>query len=232
MATQLHNSWMTRTALMQVGRAAAPSPTRFYVCLADNASLSRSTAAVEFFRWELPARYGYTRRPLAWATDGAYSNTNQRHELPMVSTSLTVAGGVLQFQKVFLIADGHSRTDEAFTAADVSVAGTTITIAGNLLQNGDSVLLRPDTVGTLPAPLVAHTEYRVVNKSGDSFGLATVGSTTAIDLTSAGAGALWLRYATGAIVFLDDASFTLLDGTPFEYEVNFAGMNGVYGPGV
>jgi hypothetical protein len=230
MPVTYQNTFISRLALMQVGRASAPNPAKIYLLCIDSNSVGRASTPAEIFRWEIPAANGYIRRNMVWATDGTYDNTDQRHELPMVSATFT-ATGLIQFQKVAIAVDCHAQTDATFTNSGVNTGSSTITIAGNTLVNGDSVLFRPDTGATLFGGVTAHTEYKVTGKSGDSFGLTTAAG-AAVTISSAGSGTFFMRYATGQIMLMDDQIVLLQSGQPWEYQANLTQMNSVYGTGV
>lgn len=69
-------------------------------------------------------------------------------------------------------------TNATFTAD----AGTdVITSNGHNLENGDKVVLT--TTGTLPAGLSLATGYFVINKTANTFQLATLPYRAAIDIT-------------------------------------------------
>lgn len=78
--------------------------------------------------------------------------------------------------------------------SSVDTSTDTITATGHDFVNGTRVTVA-NVGGSLPGGLVASTEYRVINVSGDDFNLCTEASYnpttktgTAIDLTSAGSG--------------------------------------------
>lgn len=228
------NDWISFTEqLLYRGEGSVPNPSKFYLCASASTSLTRATSFADFIRAELKPEFGYDRQNVLWSADGAYSNTNQRYELPTVTTTWTASGGTLQFQTVFLLANAHSKASEAFSPTNVS--GSTVTIAGNLLSNGDTVIPVADAGSTLPAGLTTNTAYTVLNvNSGTGAFQFSSNGTTAISLTDAGTGTFRLKYATGMAVLLqvESAAISLQSGRPVQYDVDIVGLNAAYGAGV
>lgn len=228
-----HNSWTSRKAKTLYRGATAPNPNKYFLCLSDSAALSRSSPPEAFFAAELAVGNGYSQRAqIQWAEDGTFSNINKRHDLPLVTASWT-ADGTLQHQTAFLIADGHQRVSENFSAANVNTGTNVITIAGNLLSEGDKFILQPLPGATLPDPLTADTLYTAINSSSGSFQVSSDG-VIPLTITSAGSGNFRLRYATGtiALVIVEDDPILTPSTKPIEYDLYLTEQGGAYGAGV
>jgi hypothetical protein len=233
MATRT-NAWISYVEqLLYRGVGVAPHPSKFYLCASASAALTRASGFADFIRAELKPEFGYQRQQVLWSGNGTYSNTNQRHELPTVTTTWTAASGTLQFQTVFLLANAHSKASESFAPSNVS--GSTITIAGNLLANGDTVIPVADAGSTLPGNLVSNTAYTAINvNSGTGAFQFSSDGVNPITLSNAGSGTFQLRYATGVVVLLqvEANAVSLQTGRPVQYDIDLVGMNAAYGSGV
>lgn len=229
MAT-LTDAWITRKSLILYRGATPPNPNKFFLCYSASTTLGRADSLDTYINAELTPTNGYQRRPVIWTTDGAFSNANKRHELPLVTTSFTAAG-VIQISTAFLLADAHSKAGEVWASANVS--GNTITIAGHLLANGDRIIPVADPGSTLPSGLTSGTAYTAINVSGDTFQFSSNGS-TAISLGNTGSGAFQLRYASGTPVWFEteDTPIVLQSGQPLEYDINMVEFNAAFGNGV
>lgn len=209
-----------------------PLASKYYLCASQSTTLTRASNLADFINAELQPQFGYNRSQILWTANGAYSNTNQRDELPSINAGWTANGGSLQFQTVFLLANAHSKASEAFSPSNIS--GSTITITGNLLSNGDSVIPVANAGSALPTGLTSGVSYTVLNVSaGGAFQLSSDGQNP-ITLTDAGSGTFQLRYATGIVVVLqvETNPLSAQPGVPVQYEIDIVGMNANYGPGV
>lgn len=74
----------------------------------------------------------------------------------------------------------------ALLAASVSVSQNSITIDQHGLALNDPVTLRPESGGSLPAPLLEGTRYYAIPLTDSAFSLAATVNGSAIDLTTAG----------------------------------------------
>lgn len=231
MASFICDEWTTRKARILYRGAAAPNPAKFYLCLTDNVVLGRASSIADWVSAELPRGNGYDRQQLIWPSDGAFSNTNKRHELPQVTAAWKAAGGSLQFQTWFLLADAHSRASESVDASAVTAASSSISIPGHLFATGDRFVLKEQPGGVLPAPLVAGTVYMTI-VSGSTIKPATV-TGTPITLQNPGSGSFWVKYASGTAVLVEIAAAPILlqDGQPAEVDINITEQTAIYGIG-
>jgi hypothetical protein len=229
------DDWISRqTLLLFKGVGTLPNPAKFYLCAADTTALTRASTLQDFVNAELKPQFGYNRQQVLWTASGAFSNPNKRYELPTFTVTFTAdASGSLQFQTVFLLADAHSKASERFSPANVT--GNTVTIAGNLLTNGDSVIPVADVGASLPGGLSSGTKYQVINvNSGTGAFQFSADGATAIALSGTGSGTFRLKYASGSIVLLqvETAPVSLQPGRPCQYDIDIVGMNAAYGAGV
>jgi len=120
------------------------------------------------------------------------------------TTGATFSNG----QTVTLYTDSNDvqlpRFSTSFTSADTIT--DLITVANNPFTAGNAVVF--SGAGTPPAPLTAGTTYFVREISGNTFKLALAANGNAIDLTSAGSGALTLtsRLQTGVTYYVREAA--------------------------
>jgi hypothetical protein len=228
----IHNDWISYKAKMQYRGATPPNPAKFFMCLADTNLLSRTSAKSEFFAAELKAQNGYQRAAIVFGSDGVYSNTNKRHEMPLVTATYSAVGGALQFQTVFLIADGSPNAPKSFAAADVNASSNVITIASHGLTSGDEIMVDAEAGSTLPSGLSAGTLYKAIGVSTDNFQISSDGA-TAIDI-GAGSGTFRLRYANGKIHSFDVSTDSQLiqAGRTGDIYLTLAEANDTFGVGV
>lgn len=235
MSAQFHNDWIGRKARVMYQAATPPAFDKFQLCLADTASLSRSSPLSAFIAAELVSQYGYQRKNVAWIESGNFSNMNLRYELPLVEANYLAAGGAIQFQTAFLLADAHAKAQESFAPSAIDTTANTITIASNLLANGDAVLFEALPGGTLPNGLPTLTTcYAVsVNNATGLFQVSTTSGGTPIIINDVGSGSFRMRYAAGSIVLLQIEADPVIiqDSKPNVYELAIVEMNTVYGAG-
>ena len=87
--------------------AVAPNPTKYFFCLADSSTLTETSTAAAFFAAELPIGVnGYSRKYVAFTGPSIYDNATKTAMIPLQTITWTPVGGSLQFQTVFLVADG------------------------------------------------------------------------------------------------------------------------------
>lgn len=91
----------------------------------------------------------------------------------------------------------------------VITASNTIEITGHGLSDTDPVRILPIDDATLPDPLFATNVYYVVNATADTIKLAATSGGSAIDLTTAGSGTLYLVKVTTPKVFLPATSASI-----------------------
>ncbi|GEM_PF-3421939 len=236
MSAYYHNDWISRKAKVMYRGATPPQAGKFQLCFADTTSLSRSSPLSDFVNAELITQYGYQRKNLVWPEDGSFSNTNLRHELPLIEATWTASGGSIQFQTAFLLADAHAKAQETFTTTDVDPAANHITIASNLLATNDSIIFEALPGSTLPTGLTAATVYYAasVNNVAGTFQVTNTVDGTPLTISNVGSGNFRMRYATGSVVLLQIESDPVIiqDSKPNVYELAVVEMNTVYGPGV
>lgn len=236
MSAQFHNDWIGRKARVMYQGATPPDATKFQLCLADTASLSRSSPLSAFITAELVSQYGYQRKNVVWTESGNFSNTNLRYELPLVEANYLAAGGAIQFQTAFLLADAHAKAQETFAPDAIDTTANTITIASNLLANGDAVSFEALPGGTLPNGLPTLTTcYAIsVNNTTGLFQVSATSGGAPLVISNAGSGTFRMRYATGSIVLLQIEADPVIiqDSKPNVYELALVELNTVYGAGV
>ena len=102
-----HSSWIQKQIGVMMLGAAAPDSTKYFFCLADSSTLTESSTTAAFFAAELPiGTNGYSRKAVTFTGPSIYDNVTKAAMLPTQTVSWTPTGGSLQFQTVFLVADG------------------------------------------------------------------------------------------------------------------------------
>ncbi|MBW4421769.1 MAG: hypothetical protein KME13_21545 [Myxacorys californica WJT36-NPBG1] len=233
MARYFHNDWVSYHFALPFGGGTLPDVAKYFLCLADTTLLTRASSRADFIAAELLQQNGYARSQLLFSDPGSFSNSNKRYDAPLVTGDFEADGGALQFQTVFLIANGHATANKTLTDASVNAATNVITATAHGLINGNEVIFSVQGGSTLPTGVAANTIYKVMSVATDSFQISTDG-VTAIDITSTGAGTFYLRYVPARIVLLDVLTDPRLlqDGKPYSYDLYLAGMNTTYGVGV
>ncbi|QSJ14605.1 hypothetical protein JYQ62_22155 [Nostoc sp. UHCC 0702] len=214
-------------------RGATPPPTsRLRGCLANTAVLTVSSTLESFLAAELIPGNGYSRQQVAIPSDGAFNITNKRHEMPTISPSWTASGGALQFQTVFLMADGDATASSIVSSVNTST--DTLTINAHGYSNGQKLTFSADSGGSLPTGITAATIYQVTNVATNTFQLQPNGGGSTIDITGAGSGTIRARSANGVIIAygVDSNPVTLADGQPYTPVINLIFANAGYISGV
>jgi hypothetical protein len=219
--------------MLPFGSNLLPNPAKYYLCLADTTLLTRASTRADFIGAELLQQNGYARANMVFPDSGTFSNSNKRHDAPLVTGDFLADGGSLQFQTVFLIANGNATANKTFADTDVNASTNVITVTSHGLSTGNEVLIQAQAGSTLPTGLVSGTIYKVIGTTTNSFQVSTDG-VTPIDITSTGSGTFYLRYVPDRIVLLDILADPRLlqDGKPYSYDLYLAGMNETYGAGV
>lgn len=218
------NAWISQSAKILFRGATPPDTSKFRLCLANTATLSRSSSLADFITNELLPNNGYARATASFGGDGSYDSTDQRHELPTISASFTASGGALQFQTAFLIADSLAVSSKAFTNANVNAVSSSITITAHGLVNGDKLTFTADSLATLPGGIEEDTIYTVASVTTNDFQL------TGVDITDTGSGTFRARSANGIIVAyaLETSPITVPDGQGYSYQIPLVVLNSGY----
>lgn len=232
MARQFHNDWISYHFKLPFEGGTLPNLTKYYLCLADTTLLTRSSSKADFINAELLQQNGYARSQLLFSA-GSYSNANKRYDAPLVTGNFVAVGGSLQFQTLFLIANGHAIANKTITDAAINATTNVISVTAHGLTIGNEVLFAAQPGSTLPDGIAAGTLYKVMSVATDSFQISTDG-VTPIDITSTGSGSFTLRYVPDRIVMLEVLSdpYLMQDGRTYSYDLYLAGMNTTYGVGV
>lgn len=223
------NSWITQSAQILFRGSTPPDATKFRLCLANTATLSRVNSLADFLANELLPGLGYNRQSANFS-DGAYNITNQRLELPTVNASFSASGGALQFQTAFLMANASSVASQSFTNANVNATTDRITITSHGFANGDNLVFTADALATLPSGIAAGTIYQASNVTTNDFQLQACGGSTIIDITDTGSGTFRARSANGIIVAyaVESSPITVADGQGYSYNIPLVVLNSGY----
>lgn len=220
------NAWIAESAKILFRGNTAPDPTKFRLCLANTAALSRTSTLAEFISSELLPTNGYSRSLGNFSGDGVYDTTDQRYE-NAIAASFTASGGSLQFQTAFLLANSSSIASKSFTNAEVNATTDVITINGHGFSNGDKLVFTADTLATLPGGIVANTIYTVASATTNTFAIG-------VDITNTGSGTFRARSANGIVVAyaIESSPITVPDGQGYSYNIPLAVLNTGYVTGV
>ncbi|MFB2769830.1 hypothetical protein ACE1AT_11155 [Pelatocladus sp. BLCC-F211] len=231
MATGIFTSaWITESAKILYRGGTPPDVSKFRVCLANTAVLTRASTLADFIGNELLPSNGYTRSSVNFGSDGSYDTTDQRHELPFLSPSFTASGASLQFQTAFLLANSHSVASLSFTNSNVDAVSDRITINNHGLVNGDRLVFTADALATLPGGIAASTLYQVANKTTNDFQLQLVGGSSIVDIANTGSGTFRARAANGIVVAygVETSPITIPDGQTYAYQIPIVLLNSGY----
>ena len=111
-----HQSWLTREYSVLFKSVQLINSSGFYLCLADSSTLNESSPIADYIVAE-PSGGGYVRQPVTFTGDAIFDNTKRAIVYPSVSATWTPIATPLQFQTVFLIANGAlTGTPEAIVA--------------------------------------------------------------------------------------------------------------------
>ncbi|MEH2201173.1 hypothetical protein [Nostoc sp.] len=224
------NAWISQSAKILFRGATPPDTSKFRLCLANTATLSRSSSLADFLASELLPNNGYARASANFGGDGSYDSTDQRHELPTISASFTASGGALQFQTAFLIANSLAVSSKSFTNANVNATSDRITIAAHGFVNGDKLVFTADSLATLPGGITSGIIYQVASVTTNDFQLQPNGDGTTIDITDTGSGTFRARSANGIIVAyaVESSPITVPDGQGYSYQIPLVVLNSGY----
>jgi hypothetical protein len=218
------NAWISQSAKILFRGGTPPDTSKFRLCLANTATLSRSSSLADFIASELLPNNGYARATASFGDDGSYDTTDQRHELPIISASFTASGGSLQFQTAFLIADSTAVASKSFTNSNVNPTSDRITITSHGFVNGDKLTFTADSLAALPGGIAAGTVYAVTSVTTNDFQL------TGVDITDTGSGTFRARSANGIIVAyaVESSPITVPDGQGYSYQIPLVVLNSGY----
>ena len=218
------NAWISQSAKILFRGATPPDTSKFRLCLANTATLGRTSSLADFISSELLPTNNYARATANFSGDGSYDTTDQRHELPTISASFSALGGSLQFQTAFLIADSSPISSKSFTNSNVDSTSDRITITSHGFVNGDKLIFTADALAALPGGIVAGTIYIVANVTTNDFEL------TGVSITNTGSGTFRARSANGIIVAyaVESSPITVPDGQGYSYQIPLAVLNSGY----
>ena len=234
MAQTFLDSFITYKAKILYRGATPPNSAKYYLCLANTTSLTRASTKADFVGSELPQINGYARQAVTWATDGAFSNTTKRHNMPDSVATFQASGSSFQFQTYFLLADASANASKPFAPSAVNASTNVITITAHGLANLDTIMFAADAGSTLPAGLAASTLYTAKNITTTTFEVWDSAGSAVIALTGTGSGTFTLKYANGTAVSLEVRSSVALlqPNQVLTYTLTLAEMNVTYGNGV
>lgn len=221
--TTFTNDWITESAKILFRGATPPEPTKFRLCLANTATLTRGSSLVDFISNELLPNDGYIRAAANFSADGNYDPTDQRHEMPTITASFTADGASLQFQAAFLMADARVIASRVFSDANVNPATDVITINNHGFIPSDRLIFTADELAFLPGGIAAGTIYTVTAATTNTFGIG-------VDITNTGSGTFRARSANGIVVAFAtaDTPITLADGQTYSYQIPLVVLNSGY----
>jgi hypothetical protein len=218
MPTAQHfQNWISKTAI-QIYRGLP-----LYLGLSKDTLTSTSTI-YEVLESELLPIDGYTRKLIAFASDGSYSTLLKRHEMGMAQATFSsdINGLSWQFKSAFYIENGTPTPSWSFGPANVDVATNRITINNHGMVAGQKLIFTADTNATLPVPLNSTTTYFVVNPTTNDVQIAvSTAPNTAVDITSTGTGTLRARNANGELMGLipETTDTVLQPGKDYIYQI-------------
>lgn len=221
-------SFKTFAALLEWGRAPAPSPTGFFVGFSTGSTFTDSSSILDFLSTEVVGN-GYARQPIAFASDGAYNPAQNRHEMPQATPQITAAGGSITFRTIFILYNARAESRVSFPGSAVDTGANTITVAGHGLANGEPIGFSDDGILGMIGGLAINTLYQAINVTANTFQVSSDGLTP-IDLTSAGGGPYNLLYAKGGVrsFQIGAANKTIASGSTERVVFDAAVLEGTY----
>lgn len=226
------NSWISQSAKILYRGNPVPDPTKFYVALANTATLTRASGLTDFISAELLPANGYARANITFSSDGSFNVTNLRHEMPVIAAGFVASGASFQFQTAFLLAGASAIASQSFTNSNVNPTTDRIIINAHGYANGDQLCFTADPTGTLPTGIAASTLYTVANVTTNDFQLQLSGTT--LNITDTGSGTFRARSANGNVVILatESSPITVPSGQGYTYQIPIVLSNTGYVNGV
>lgn len=182
-------------------RKTAPAAGTFFLGLSTGSTFTSASTISDFLASEVSGN-GYARQPLTFAADGAYSTTNNRHEMAQLLPQFTASGGSIIWRTAFVLYNSRVESRVSIPSANVNIAANTFTTtAAHGLVVGEQVMFSDGGILGLPAPLTASTIYVVQSvPTTTSFTVATSAApSTEIDITTNPGGPYNLHYAKGGV---------------------------------
>jgi hypothetical protein len=190
------------------------------ILLNHPSNFDQETPLAEILQYEcIQVADGYEPYPFTYTLDSAtYDATDNRVEAPSFNATFVgaAAGSVYSHTHIAMIRGRGGDANKEITSIDT---GTDVfTCTGHGLTDGDLVFVT--STGTLPAGLDIELYYANA-LSTNTFELYTdAGLTTKVNVTSAGSGTLYLRYANGALHQSALVSGTINPGQSKVFQVN------------
>ncbi len=232
-AATFTNDWISLQAKVLFRGLSAPDIRKFYVGLANVATLTRASLVTDFISNELLPVNGYQRVSVSFSSDGSYNTSANRHEMPTITAPFAASGNSFQFQTAFLMANAEQNASQSFTNSNVSPSAGRIAITSHGFVNGDRLVFTADPLATLPGGIAASTIYQVANATANDFQLQDL-SGVAINITDIGSGSLRARSANGSIVALavESSPITIPAGQGYTYQIPIVLLNTGYANGI
>lgn len=227
------NDWISLQAKVLFRGSSAPDMSKFYVGLANVATLTRASLISDFISNELLPINGYQRVPVSFSSDGSYDTSANRHEMPTVIAPFSASNNSFQFQTAFLMSNAQPTASQSFTNSNVTPSTGRIAIASHGFVNGDRLVFTADPLATLPGGIAASTIYQVANITTNDFQLQDL-TGVAINITDTGSGTLRARSANGSIVALaiESSPITVPAGQGYTYQIPIVLLNTGYANGI
>lgn len=220
------NAWISESAKILFRGSPAPDADKFYVGLANTSSLTRSSSIANFISNELTDS-AYARAQLIISGDGSYNTNANRHEMPIATIVFVAGDNPWEFQTGFILANAHPVSSLGFSNSSVNPSTDRIAITDHPWVSGDRLTFTAEDSATLPTGINAATIYQVLTPTANDFAIATLGSSTPVNIQNTGSGTFRARSANGIIsLFATEASpITILPGRSYTYQIPIALLN-------
>lgn len=112
MAWTIHRAALSRMLEEHLNGATVPDPTKFYLILTNGVAINDQSTIAQIAAAELAAANGYGRMNYNPGS-GSYDATQNRYEMPPITTSITATGAGLQYDTVVLLSNANATVGEA-----------------------------------------------------------------------------------------------------------------------
>ncbi len=130
MAWTIHRTALSRMLEEHLNGSPIPDPAKFYLVLTNGAVITDQSTIAQVATAELAAANGYARMIYNPGV-GAYDNTQNRQEAPIVRVSITATGAGLQYDTAVLISNANATAKEAIGNVEFfQILGSTVVPAG------------------------------------------------------------------------------------------------------
>jgi hypothetical protein len=183
----------------------------YIILLNVTGTISATSSDAEILQYEcIQSAGGYAPQPLSYTAGSSTFDTGSNYQKYDATVAFTeaVSGAGYSFTHAARIQGRGANANKQVSSIDTST--DRLTVLNHGLTNGDFVFVT--STGTLPGGLSIQ-KYYAKTIDADNLELYTDSALTAkVDITSAGTGSAYLRYANGTVMFFDSITGTINPG--------------------